>query len=237
MVACASIQMGTFSYQPAPNFNGEDSFTYTVSDGSLLSKVATVKLTVRPKNDAPILLDQDLNGQEDQVLQGNLLLSASDVDSDELTATLLTRPAHGILVVNSDGSFSYTPEANFNGSDSFTYQVSDGELSSAVATIRLNVKAENDAPQTTDVEFTLAEDVKLLGSLLATDVDNNASELRFVIIQPAATRGATSKTPTVHLATRQKQIILVTDSFTYRVNDGNLDSNLATGEYQRHTSQ
>ena len=70
----------------------------------------------------------------------------SDPDGDPLTAVLVTGPSHGSLTLNANGSFSYTPAANFAGSDSFTYRASDGTVSSSPATVTITVTATNDTP-------------------------------------------------------------------------------------------
>ncbi len=116
---------GSFTYTPTANFNGSDSFTYAVSDGTATVE-RTMTVTVAPVNDAPVASSGSFATAEDTAFSGNLP-AAIDVDGDALTyAAGSTAPAHGTVVVNSDGSFTYTPTANFNGSDSFTYAVSDG---------------------------------------------------------------------------------------------------------------
>ena len=75
-----------------------------------------------------------------------MLGNDTDVDGDTLTAVLVSGPAHGTLTLNADGSFTYTPDANYNGSDSFTYKANDGSADSNVATVSLTVSAVNDAP-------------------------------------------------------------------------------------------
>ncbi len=70
----------------------------------------------------------------------------TDVDGNALTASVVTGPAHGTLIFNSDGSFSYTPDADYNGTDSFTYKVNDGTADSAIQTININITPVNDAP-------------------------------------------------------------------------------------------
>ena len=78
-----------------------------------------------------------------------MLSNDTDVDSPTLTAALVSGPAHGTLTLNADGSFTYTPDANFNGTDSFTYKASDGLADSNVATVTITVNAVNDAPVAT----------------------------------------------------------------------------------------
>lgn len=137
---------GSFTYLPNANWSGEDEFTYRLSDGVVDSNLATVRITVAPVNDAPTVADVSLAGQEDTAVSGNVLATATDVDGDALTAALVTGPAHGTLLLAADGGFTYTPEADWHGEDSFTVRVNDGALDSAIATVRLTVAAVNDAP-------------------------------------------------------------------------------------------
>ena len=120
---------GSFLYTPDANFNGTDSFTYHANDGSADSNIATVTLTVAPVNDAPVAVDDAYSTNEDTALSVpavGLLANDSDVDGDPILANLVSGPAHGTLTLFSDGSFVYTPAANFNGTDTFTYRANDG---------------------------------------------------------------------------------------------------------------
>ena len=144
---------GTFTYRPFANINGTDSFTYKVSDGSLFSNVATVTLTVTPVNDAPVARNDAYATAEDTpltVAAPGVLGNDTDVDSPSLSAVLMTQPSLGTLTLNSDGSFVYTPNADANGTDSFTYMVSDGSNGSNVATVTLTVEPVNDTPVAQD---------------------------------------------------------------------------------------
>src|SRR5207247_1017035 len=132
---------GSFTYMPALNFNGIDSFTYKASDGQAQSDVATVTITVTPVNDAPVAANDDsyTTAEDTQltVSAPGVLANDSDVDGDPLTAILVSSPAHGTLNLNSDGSFSYVPAANYNGPDSFTYKANDGQADSGIATVSI----------------------------------------------------------------------------------------------------
>src|SRR5207245_1445136 len=140
---------GSFSYTPASNYNGSDSFTYKANDGSLDSNVATVAITVTAVNDAPVAANDSYTTNEDTpltVAAPGVLGNDTDIDSSTLTAVVVTGPANGTLTLNTDGSFTYTPAANFNGTDTFTYKVNDGSLDSHPATVNLVINAVNDAP-------------------------------------------------------------------------------------------
>src|SRR5205823_4491980 len=132
---------GSFTYTPALNFNGSDSFTYKANDGTADSNVATVTLKVRRAKDRPTAANDSYSTAEDTPLTiaaaAGVLVNDTDVDGNALTALVVTQPAHGTLTLNADGSFTYTPNANFNGSDSFTYKANDGSADSNVATVTL----------------------------------------------------------------------------------------------------
>src|SRR5213075_997700 len=141
---------GSFSYVPALNFNGIDTFTYKATDGNAQSGIATATITVTPVNDAPVAANDDnYTTPEDTqltVVAPGVLANDSDVDGDALSAVLVAGPSHGTLTLNSDGSLVYMPALNFNGVDSFTYQATDGQALSDVATVTITVTPINDAP-------------------------------------------------------------------------------------------
>jgi VCBS repeat-containing protein len=140
---------GGFNYRPSPNYFGSDSFTYKANDGIRDGNVATVFLTVLPINDAPVAAGDSYTTDEDVALvipATGVLGNDSDVENDLLSAVLVTGPAHGSLILNGNGSFTYTPNANYNGADSFSYKANDGSLDSNIAAISLAVNPVNDPP-------------------------------------------------------------------------------------------
>ncbi len=145
---------GSFEYVPAPNFHGMDSFSYRASDGDLASSPATVTITVRSVNDEPVAMDDFYKTDEDQPLQiaaPGVLANDSDEEGDPLEAVLESGVSHGSLILNEDGSFTYTPEAGFTGIDSFTYWASDGDLGSNLATVTLAVGNVSIGPAAEDL--------------------------------------------------------------------------------------
>ena len=145
---------GTFTYTPPTNYNGPVSFNYTASDGSLTSS-STASLTLAAVNDAPVATPVTLAaGTEDTayiINAATLLAGVTDVDGPSLSITALSvASGGGAIVDNHDGTFTYTPAANYNGPVSFNYTASDGTLTSS-STASLALAAVNDAPVATPV--------------------------------------------------------------------------------------
>ena len=131
---------GGFVYTPTLNFNGVDNFSYILNDG-VLTNTALVTLTVTAVNDAPIATNDAYTTEPDVTFNQpapGLLSNDTDIDMDGLTAVLDSSVSNGTLSLSSDGSFIYTPAANFCGVDSFTYHANDGMANSNVATVTLN---------------------------------------------------------------------------------------------------
>ncbi len=141
---------GSFDYTPNSNILGTDSFIYRVNDGQGGTKTGLVTLTTAPLNHAPIANNDNYTLSEDQTLiisvENGVLNNDSDVDGDSLTVFLVNNVTKGTLVLSNNGSFNYTPNADINGIDSFTYQASDGRGNFRNATVTLNINPINDAP-------------------------------------------------------------------------------------------
>ena len=208
------------TYTPHAQFHGSDSFTYQATDGVLSSNVATVSLTVVPENDAPVAQDVAKTTAEDTAVA--VMLVASDIDSTTLTYTVLAGPAHGSLSGIAP-HFTYTPHANFHGTDSFTYRAHDGAKDSNVATVSLTVTSVQDAPVAQPVSATTAEDTAVAVVLSGTDADGE--ELTYSVSSPA---NGTLTGTAPHLTYTPNADFHGTDSFTYQVSDGAKDSNVAT---------
>jgi hypothetical protein len=133
------------TYTPNANYHGPDSFTFTANDGSLTSAPATVSITVTPVNDAPVANNQSVTTAED--VAKAISLTASDVENNALTYIIVTGPTYGTLS-GTGANRTYTPAANYNGPDSFTFRANDADESN-VATVSFNVTAVNDAPVAT----------------------------------------------------------------------------------------
>jgi VCBS repeat-containing protein len=170
---------GSFTYIPDANFNGTDSFTYRANDGTVNSNLATVTITVSATNDVPVAVDNAYSTNEDVVLTiaaTGVLANDSDADGDSLTAILVSNALNGSASLNADGSFTYTPTANFNGVDSFTYRATDGTADSNLATVTITVVAVNDAPVANSNTHTVPEETQNhpLGLNAPTDIEGDS---------------------------------------------------------------
>ena len=160
-VANGMVQLvaGELIFTPASNYNGPATFTYTVSDGNGGTGTATVSGTVTPANDAPMAVDNAYTTNEDTGVTGNAITDDtglgvdSDIEGDALTldvtsvGTFATAQGGSINLI-ANGSFTYTPPFGFNGTDSFSYTITDGALTDT-ATLTFNVTSVNDAPVAT----------------------------------------------------------------------------------------
>nr|MDJ0775718.1 Ig-like domain-containing protein [Mastigocoleus sp. MO_167.B18] len=166
---------GSYTYTPDANFNGTDSFTYTISDGNGGTDTATVNITVDPVNDPPDAVNNNYTTNEDTPVSGNVITDDtgegldSDLDGDTLTVTGNSDPSNGSVTVNSDGSYTYTPDANFNGTDSFTYTISDGNGGTDTATVNITVDPVNDPPDAVNNNYTTNEDTPVSGNVITDD--------------------------------------------------------------------
>ena len=209
------------TYTPDPNYYGTDSFTYWVSDGELWSNFATVEITVTPVNDAPVANDMTETTAEDTAK--TIILDATDIDSNTLTAEILSGPTHGQVSL-SGLVVTYTPDANYNGPDSFTYKVSDGELESDTATVSITVTPVNDAPVANDMTETTAEDIAKAITLNVSDIDGDTLTAE-ILSGPSHGQVSVSGLDVIYLPDADYN---GPDSFTYRVSDGELWSDSAT---------
>lgn len=224
---------GSFQYTPAANYSGVDQFTYQATDGSLVSNVATATINVAAVNDAPIAAANSYSLNEDTTLAVSapgVLGNDSDADGDALSARLVADVAHGALAFNADGSFEYTPAANFFGADSFTYVANDGVADSTVVTVTLSVAAVNDAPTAGDDVYSVNEDATLsVGApgVLGNDADPEGTALTAVRLTNPL-HGTLTFSANGSFTYRPAANYFGTDRFTYRATDGAGNSNVAT---------
>jgi hypothetical protein len=215
----------TVTYSPAPNFNGVDSFTYTISDGDGGSDTATVTVTINPVNDAPVAVDVSAATDEDVSVQINL--AATDIDNSNLTFVVVSGPMNGALGAISGASVTYTPNANFNGNDIFTFIANDGAAVSNVATVTITVAPVNDLPDAVDDSASTNEDTAVTINVLANDADVEGNTLTVTAVGQGAS-GAVTINQDGTVTYTPNPNFSGADSFTYRASDGTALSNVAT---------
>ena len=230
---------GSFSYTPAANFSGVDTFTYRARDaqnGS--SALTTVTITVANTNDPPQAVNDSGSTQEDVPLVRTAATGvlANDSDSDAgttLSAQLVTPPASGALVLQADGSYTFTPPANGSGIFTFTYRAFDGQALSNLATVTLTVSPVNDAPVAVNDAYNVTEDVTLTRpqrqqGVLANDTDVEGTTLGAVLVSGPTHGQLTLSTVDGSFSYVPALNYNGPDSFTYRATDGALQSGVAT---------
>ncbi|MDY0781695.1 cadherin-like domain-containing protein, partial [Tenacibaculum sp. IB213877] len=169
---------GEVTYTPNPDFNGNDSFEYTVCDDATpaLCDTAIVNVTVNAVNDAPVATDDNAATNEDTAFTINVLANDSDIDStiDPASVSISSAPANGTVTIDpATGEVTYTPNADFNGNDSFEYTVCDDATPALcdTAIVNVTVNATNDTPVAIDDNAATNEDTAVTIDVLANDSD------------------------------------------------------------------
>ncbi|MDR5591991.1 Ig-like domain-containing protein, partial [Christiangramia sp. SM2212] len=211
---------GTVTYTPNTDFEGEDEFTYTIEDEEGLSDTATVTVIVAPTNDAPVANDDNAVTDEDTAVVIDVLENDTDVDGDELTVVSVTQPSNGTVVINEDGTVTYTPNDNFNGDDEFTYTIEDEEGLSDTATVFVTVNPVNDAPVANDDSAETDQDVPVEIAVLDNDTDLDGDELTVVsVTDPENGSVVINEDGTVTYTPNDS--FTGEDVFEYTISDGN----------------
>ncbi len=222
---------GSFTYTPTAGYSGSDSFTYKANDGTDDSTTnATVSINV-VGNNPPTVTNDSYPIDEDGTLTVNapgVLNNDSDVESDPLTAIKVSDPGNGTLNFSTDGSFTYTPNPNWYGTDTFAYKANDGNNNSAAnATVSIIVNPINDAPVAQDGSFNATENQQLSGQLSFSDIDSVS--LTPVAVDTAGLSDAGSLQINADGTFSYTPTGSGTETFTYKVTDSlNAESNIAT---------
>lgn len=209
-------------YNPHPNANGSDSFTYRVTDPFGAQDTATVSVTINPLNDAPVANAQSVTLTEEDPAT-NITLAGSDVDGNSLSYSVESNPTKGVLGGTAP-NLTYTPNANAFGADSFTFSVNDGSVNSNIATVSITINGVSDPPTADAQLVTLDEDTPTPITLTGTDPDGDS--LTFAIATPPDHGDLSGTAPDVTYTPDENYF--GADSFTFTVNDGTTTSAAAT---------
>ncbi|NEO44624.1 MAG: tandem-95 repeat protein [Moorea sp. SIO4A3] len=213
-------QDNTITYTPNDGFTGTDTFTYQVSDPTNPPVTATVSVDVTAVNEAPVATDDTASTELNTAVDINVLANDTDAEDDALTVVIDQQGANGTAVVNDvDGTITYTPVDGFTGSDTFTYQVSDGTNPPVTATVSVDVTAVNEAPVAADDTATTTPNTAVDINVLANDSDPDGDELT-VTIEQQQFNGTAVVNPDNTITYTPNDGFTGADSFTYQVSDG-----------------
>lgn len=209
-------------YQPAANYFGPDSFTYTVRDPGNLTSTGTVNMTVNPVNDPPLAGPDNPATDEDTPVTVSVLANDTDVDGGALSVSAVTQGSNGTVTTNGT-TVTYTPAAEFSGSDSFTYNVSDGFGGTATGLVTVTVAAVNDGPVANPDSASTREGMAVVIPVLANDTDPDGGTLTVTAVSAPGVLladGTVRYTPGANFTG--------TATFSYTVSDG--QGGTATGQ-------
>ena len=210
----------TIDYTPNPSFSGNDSFNYTIADGNGGTATATVSVSITAVNTVPVAIDDNIVTAEDTVASAIAVLSNdSDTDGDTLTVATVTQGINGSVVINTDNTVNYTPNANFNGNDSFSYTMNDGNGGNATGIVSVMVTAVNDLPAANDDSISTAQDISVTINVLSNDTDVDGDVLSVTTVTQGANGSVTINTDDSVSYTPNANFN-GNDSFTYTVSDG-----------------
>jgi hypothetical protein len=226
---------GSFTYRPNGNYVGLDSFTYKASDGAALSTAATVVIQVSDANTPPLARSDTFTTPHNtrlNVAAPGLLANDNDPDGNQpLLVVVASRPTKGALALSAGGGFTYTPNGGAcasDSTDSFTYYANDSVVNSNLATVTITLHCVNRAPVAINDSYSAPQGVRLsipAPGLLGNDSDADGNTVTAILVTPPA-RGTLSLDPRGGFS--YTSATPGTDSFTYKVTDGALESAPAT---------
>jgi len=210
--------LGTFTYRPALNFFGTDSFDVTATDGVADSEVTTINLTIISVNDRPLVTAVTLATDEDSPLDSTI--TATDVENQDVSFRVDAAPRNGIVSLDSaSGAFTYTPNPDFNGLDDFTVIANDGFNDSLAGRITISVAPVNDAPTLSSPGLvTTDEDVSAAGQV--SGFDKEGDSLTYGVAVPPAFGNVTLSQSTGAFAYEPNLDFNGNDVFELNVSDG-----------------
>ncbi|WP_419858624.1 SwmB domain-containing protein [Candidatus Palauibacter irciniicola] len=209
---------GAVLYTPAENWYGTDRFTYVMEDGNGATSEASVEVTVRSVNDLPEAAADTASTDEDVAVEVAVLANDTDVDGDSLRVASVSAPENGTSAIAADGrGVLYTPDANWHGTDRFTYTADDGNGGTASASVEVTVRPVNDVPTAVDDEASTNEDEAVTVNVLANDTDPDGDGLRLVSV--SAPENGTARIAANVVLYMPAANFHGTDRFTYEVED------------------
>jgi len=221
----ATIHGNIITYKPSKDYSGDDQLTVWVTDHfESSSSSLKIDIQIAPDNDVPISFDQTVETNEEELII--IHPRAFDQDADTLVYIIKQYPAHGSLQ-GASPTFTYVPQANFYGTDRFTFVASDGISMSDEGEILIHVMNVNDPPRANSSSFTLSDGTQISGRLLAMDEDYDI--LTYSLVEHPKKGLFTFTNPVLGTFVYYPQVNETgMDTFRFKVNDGSQDSNIAS---------
>ncbi|WP_259344984.1 Ig-like domain-containing protein [Vibrio diabolicus] len=210
-------------YTPEANFNGSDFFLFKVNDGDLDSTEVRVDLTVNPVNDTPTATDISATGEEEIPL--TITLNGNDAEGSSLSYQIVKSPVNGNVTVTGNHAV-YTGNSNFFGQDSFTYSVSDGELTSGVALVTITVNNVNDSPVITGTPSAQVDEDSVYQFVPAA-LDNDPTDTLTYLIANKPPWATFDKTTGALSGTPSNSDVGTYPDIVISVSDGTISSSLS----------
>ena len=220
---------GSYTYTPAANYNGTDVFTYQLCDTDADCTTATVTITITAVDDAPVAADDSFGTAEDTPLGGTVAGNDTPSGDGGNVWSLVTQALHGAAVVNGDGSFTYTPATNYNGTDTFTYQLCDTDADCSTGTVAVTITSVNDTPSATDDTNTTTEDTQVGGNVSTNDTPSGDGGNLWSLVgaNGGASHGTVTMNPDGSYTYTPEANYNGTDVFTYQLCDTDADCSTA----------
>ena len=213
----------TATFTSASNFNGNSSFSYKVTDGTLESSEATVNLSIAAVNDAPVAANVSDVARE--FIQATIPLSATDVDSGSLTYSIVSPPSKGSASI-SGTNVIYTSTVSAETTDTLNYKANDGALDSNTATLTISIIPDNESPVATNATVSATEQVAATWDISAYVTDNEGDSLTYSIISGPSSGSASFSGS--NLTYTSNSDTATSDVITYRAADQYSNSNIGT---------
>tara|TARA_A100001011_G_scaffold58937_1_gene58335 strand:- start:724 stop:4557 length:3834 start_codon:yes stop_codon:yes gene_type:complete len=213
------------TYTPNANFFGTDNFAYTASNETYTSEPATITIVVEGEDDEPTTNDITASTNEDVSVE--LSLDASEFDGDSISFSVISQPSNGILGDINDNKVEYTPNPDWNGTDTFTFEATDERTffdKQNIATATITVNPVNDPPVTDNQSASTDEDNAVDITLTSNDVEED--NISYSIVSDTS-NGTTVLSGAIVTYTPSSDWN-GTDTLSFKANDGADDSNSST---------